>query len=251
MDLSCFSNTLIPSDSEFFCFKNSALKAGKYRINNRQRPIRKRLISQSIKKGDKTHSQNTRDKWILFKTVVKTTRYLHCSDTFFAVFQAPCEYKTKMKKKIPPTRKKIIMEWSKITVITTNKLNIDGNNKNAPFKRNKPRIPIELCQDGIRKLPTGDRRDPWLWCARILAPQVFYTWQRTTESSQAIALPISFMFYHCGLKSYLVWQTSRSLAYVSVMNSYRKNINTIIIRDYLIHFFLKDFFGISILYISM
>lgn len=78
--------------------------------------------------------------------------------------------------------------------------------------------PASFCSV-VRACP--DRIDPWLWCARILAPQVFYTWQRTTESSQAIALPISFMFYHCGLKSYLVWQTSRSLAYVSVMNSYR------------------------------
>lgn len=126
--------------------------------------------------------------------------------------------------KIPLTRKKKKKKWNdpKNTVITTNKLNIDGNNKNAPFKRNKSRIPNELCQDGIRKLRTGDRWDPWCWCAHILAPQVFYTWQRTTESSQAIALPISFMFYHCGLKSYLVWQTFQSLAYVSVMISNRK-----------------------------
>lgn len=167
---------------------------------------------------DKTHSQG---RWILFQTVIKTTRYLHCSDTFFAVFQAPCEYKTNFKN---PSNSQKKIKWNdpKNTVITTNKLNIDGNNKNAPFKQNKSRIPNELCQDGIRKLRTGDRWDPWCWCAHILAPQVFYTWQRTTESSQAIALPISFMFYHCGLKSYLVWQTFQSLAYVSVMILNRK-----------------------------
>lgn len=60
------------------------------------------------------------------------------------------------------------MEWFKIIVIIINKFNIDGNNKNVLFKRNKFRIFIEFCLDGIRKFFIGDRRDFWFWCVRIL-----------------------------------------------------------------------------------
>lgn len=49
------------------------------------------------------------------------------------------------RKKIFLIRKKIIMEWFKIIVIIINKFNIDGNNKNVLFKRNKFRIFIEFC----------------------------------------------------------------------------------------------------------